>query len=137
VLLFAPVALQLQASLEYFPSEKYTVWMVVAVFVVWLLGVFGLFTWSVVARLQQLNGSTARQSARLVWRKKTPLSGLILVFLGLNLAGIGVYWWLEKLVGMTSAGGILVVFVLQQLFVFFRIQLRQALYASIAIDSGQ
>jgi hypothetical protein len=136
VLLFSPVVLQLQASLEYFPSEKYTVWMVFGVFVVWLLGIFGLFVWSVVARLLRFNGGTARQAARLVWRNKRAFSRLVVVFVGLHLGVIGLYWLLEGVIGMTSAGGIVIVFILQQLFVFCRIQLRQALYASIALRAS-
>jgi hypothetical protein len=36
---------------------------------------------------------------------------------------------LEALIGMTSPGGILVLFIVQQAFVFFRIQIRQMIYA--------
>lgn len=46
-LLWLPVLINLQSSLMYFPSEKYTVWLVFAVLLLWLTGLAVMFLWSV------------------------------------------------------------------------------------------
>ena len=53
-------------------------------------------------------------------------------FVGLQLVLMAVYFMVEAFTGMTSPLLIFVVFVVQQAFVFFRIQIRQMTYAGIA-----
>ena len=53
-------------------------------------------------------------------------------FVALQIFLVGVYWLLESVSGMTSPLLVLIFFVVQQAFVFFRIQIRQMMYASFS-----
>ena len=57
--------------------------------------------------------------------------GVMLAGAGLQLLLLAVYFVVEAYTGMVSAFLILVVFLVQQAFVFSRIQVRQLLYAGI------
>jgi len=137
VLLWFPMALFLEPSLQYFSTEKYTVWLVVGLLVVYITGLGLLFVWSVLSRLVKIQtGNQAIRSLRIglqiFGENKLRLMGLLLAFLAIQLGLILVYWSLEAGIGMTTPAGIVVLFVVQQVFVFFRIQLRQLMYASLS-----
>lgn len=137
VLLWFPMALFLEPSLQYFSTEKYTVWLVVGLLAVYITGLGLLFVWSVLSRLVKIQtGNQAIRSLRIglqiFGENKLRLMGLLLAFLAIQLFLILVYWSLEAGIGMTTPAGIVVLFVVQQVFVFFRIQLRQLMYASLS-----
>ncbi|MBK8193935.1 MAG: hypothetical protein IPK76_12270 [Lewinellaceae bacterium] len=136
-LIWIPTAVLLEPSLEYFSTEQYPVWLVLLLMVVWLLGLAVLFVWSVASRLQHLStGMSVAGSLADGWRvfrsRKAHLLGLLTGFVALQMLLVVLYFTLEGYSGMTSVPLIPVFFAVQQAFVFFRIQIRQMMYAAIA-----
>ena len=137
VLVFLPIALFLEPSLQYFPSEKYSVWLVLVLLSLYLLGLAKLYIWSVLSRLDQISTGTSvfaslGNARRAFWKQKWALLGFVLGFVALQFLLLVVYWQLEAFGGMTSAALIFLYFIVQQAFVFFRIQIRQMMYAGMA-----
>ena len=137
VVVLAPIALNLESWLQNFPSEKYAVWLVLGLLAVYLLGLVKLYIWSVASRLARIRtGATVlaslRSGWRIFWKKKWALLGLVLGFVGFQLVLAKLYWLLEAYTGMVSPGLILLLFVVQQAFAFFKIQIRQMMYAGMA-----
>lgn len=137
ILIFLPIALFFQPSLQFFSSEKYAVWLVLVLLVFWMAGFVELFIWSVLSRVQHLgtSGSVLASiwAGRRIFRKNKAAFLVIMVgFIGLQLLLLVLYFFAEALTGMSSAWLILLVFVLQQLLVFCRIQIRQMMYAGIS-----
>lgn len=141
VLVWFPVALFLESSLQYFPSEKYPVWIVIGLMLLYLLGLAVLFIWSVLSRFAKIRTRTsAKHSLRIGWHSfiehKTGFLGLLLAFLLAQGVLLLIYWLLSSVIGMQTPLAILLTFAIQQIFVFFRIQLRQMMYAGIGYFSG-
>lgn len=139
-LIFMPIALCFQPSLDYFSSEKYPVWIVILLLFIWLSGFAVLFVWSVLSRLKHVGtGATVLGSIQAGGREfrgnKGRLIGLMALFGLLQLLLIALYILVEANVGMVSPMLIFVVFVVQQAFVFFRIQVRVMMYAGLALAS--
>lgn len=137
LVIWLPFGLCLEASLLYFPSEVYTVWLAVGLMIVYGIGLAVLFVWSVLSRLAvvQTGASTMgglRQGWRLFRGNKRRLLGILGLFLLLKSALLALYLILEAATGMQSPLLILVFFAVQQVFVFFRIQIRQMVYAGLA-----
>lgn len=137
LIIWMPFGLCLEASLLYFPSEAYTVWLAVGLMIVYGIGLAVLFVWSVLSRLAIIQtgvgiGASLRQGWRLFRGNKRRLLGLLGLFLLLKSALLALYLMLEAATGMQSPLLILVFFVVQQVFVFFRIQIRQMVYAGLA-----
>ena len=140
VVIVLPIALFFEPSFQYFPSEKYSVWLVLALLSLYLLGLAKLYIWAVLSRLNKLETGASffaslKNSRRVFWKQKWTLLGFVLGFVALQFLLLVVYWQLEAFGGMTSAGLIVLFFILQQVFVFFRIQIRQMMYAGIALIS--
>ncbi len=134
LLILVPIVLFLEPSFQYFSSEQYSVWLVLGLLLLYFLGLSVLFIWSVISRLEKIKtNSGVFQSTRKAWqvfRKNTRYFLLLVVgFMAFQLILVLLYWQLEAWIGMTSIGGILVLFFIQQAFVFFRIQSRQMIYA--------
>ncbi len=134
--IWLPMLLFMEPSLQYFSSEKYTVWLALSLMVIYLVGLALLFIWSVISRFLKIKTDASTASCiKKGWAifRKNKAGFLILMFgfAALQIALLGIYWLLEALTGMTSPGLILVLFVVQQAFVFFRIQLRQILYSGV------
>jgi len=137
VVIWLPTLVFLEPALQYFPSEIYVVWGVFGLLAIWLLGLALLFIWSVISRLQRLQtGASVLTSIKIAWRvfrkNKALFWGLLFGFVGLQLVLVAAYWLLEAFTGMTSPFLILALFLVQQGFVFCRIQIRQMMYAAIA-----
>lgn len=137
VLVFLPIALFLEPSLQYFSSEKYSVWLVLVLLSLYLLGLTKLYIWSVLSRLDQISTGASvfaslGNARRAFWKQKWALLGFVLGFVALQFLLLVVYWQLEAFGGMTSAALIFFYFIVQQAFVFFRIQIRQMMYAGMA-----
>ncbi|MCC6463317.1 MAG: hypothetical protein IT260_22800 [Saprospiraceae bacterium] len=142
VVAWLPVALYLQSMLFYLPSETYSVWMLLGVLALYLAGLGMLLLWSVASRISYLKTKpgvfpSLRSGWTIFWQMKGRFSALLLVFVLLQLGLLALYWQLEAATGMTSALSILGMFLIQQAFVFFRIQLRQMLYAGIGVLIGR
>ena len=138
VVALLPIALFLQASLQYFSSEKYSVAMVLTLLLLYGFGLIKLYIWSVVSRLNHIETGAStfksiRNGWRIFWKNKWILLGFVLGFMVLQLLLLVLYWQLEAFSGMTSAALIGVFFVVQQAFVCFRIQIRQMMYAGIDV----
>lgn len=136
-LIWVPAAIWLEPSLEYFSTEQYSVWLVLLLLVIWLLGLAVLFVWSVASRLQHLSaGDSVAGNLADGWRvfrsRKASLLSLLAGFAALQMLLVATYFTLEGYSGMTSVLLIPVFFVVQQAFIFFRIQIRQMMYAAIA-----
>jgi hypothetical protein len=133
-LILVPIGLFLEPSLQYFSTEQYTVWGTICLLFIFLIGLVVLFIVSVICRFEKIRTGNMiahclRNSWKIFRKNKTGFLGLMSVLIGLQIVLVTVYWLLEALIGMTSPGGILVLFMLQQAFVFFRIQIRQMMFA--------
>lgn len=72
------------------------------------------------------------RAVRIVTRSSRP--ALLLIFvLGAGLAGLGLYLFLDKLTGMTSATGIAAMILVQQVYIYYRTFLR-LLHIKLAAD---
>ncbi len=132
-----PIALNLEGWLQDFPSEKYAAGLVVGMLTIYLMGLAKLYMWSVVSRLSKINTgdsvlASLKTGGQIYWKKKKALLILVLGFVGFQLVLAKLYWLLEGSTGMVLPGLIAVLFVVQQAFAFFRIQIRQMMYAGMA-----
>lgn len=138
VVILLPIVLFLEPSLQYFSSEKYSVWLVLGFLLLYTFGLIKLYVWSVLSRLSYVEtGASTFKSIQngwlIFWKKKWALLGFVLGFMALQLLLMFIYWQLEAFSGMTSTALIGIFFVVQQAFVFFRIQIRQMMYAGIGL----
>lgn len=138
VVMFLPIALFMEPSLQYFSSEKYTVWLVLGLLLLYGFGLIKIYVWSVLSRLNHVEtGASTFKSIqtgrRIFWKNKWTLLGFVLGFVTFQGLLFAVYWQIEAFSGMTSTALIAVLFVVQQAFVFFRIQIRQMIYAGISL----
>jgi len=136
-IIWAPVALSLESWLQNFPSEKYAVGLVLTLLFLYLLGLAVLFIWSVVSRWIKIKTGVSLPASlqtgwQSFWRNKRNLLMVLFGFVALQIFLVGAYWLLESVSGMTSPLLVLIFFVVQQAFVFFRIQIRQMMYASFS-----
>ena len=137
-LIFVPIGMFLLPALEYFTSEITPVWCVIGLLVLYLTGLVKFFIWSVVSRLHHIRTgdtvwSSLKNGRRIFWKKKGALLAFTYGFFALQVLLFVVYWWIESMSGMTTPLLIVVFFILQQAFVFFRIQIRQMVYDGIAV----
>ncbi len=136
--IWLPTLTFFQAAMEYFSSEKYMVWGLLFFTALWLAGLGVLFAWSVLSRLQCLQTSMSvanslKNGGRVFWKNKTRVWVLLIAFAAVQLALMAVYFLLQSWSGMTSPILIVAFFILQQAFVFFRIQLRVMMYAGLSV----
>ena len=135
--IWAPFLAFFEPSLQFFSSEVYTVWLALLLLLVYLVGLAVLFTWSVLSRLVYMErgsriASCLKQGWQIFRKNKKRLLGLLFGFALLQAALFAIYLLLEAATGMTSPFLIAVFFMVQQAFVFFRIQIRQMVYVGIA-----
>lgn len=128
--IWLPVLLFFEPSLTWFYSESGPVWAVFALAAIYLAGLAGLFAWSLTTRLVKIRTGASifhclRNSRRILWKKRVQIFGLLGLFATLHLLVIFLDWQLDA----ASPGWIFVVFVVQQASGFFRIQIRQMVYA--------
>ncbi len=134
--IWLPVATFFEPSLEYFSSEKYSVWVVIFLLFIFLVGLAVLFIWSVLSRLNKIktNGSLLfclKNGWQIFRKNKWQFWVLMSSFVVLQLILVAVYWMLDAFGGMKTPLLILAYFIVQQAFIFFRIQIRQMMYAGI------
>lgn len=131
---FGTFAAKWQSTIEIFPSEKYTVWLLYVLIGIFLLVAAFVYLWSVFTRLHYIKTTSNKMRLSLraglstAWRHFRSSFGILMVYGLLMLLVAVVYWLVEQRWGMTTAALIVVFFVLQQLFVLFRIAWRVALY---------
>lgn len=135
-ILWLPFLTYAEPSLEFLPSEKYIVWTAVALLVLYILGIAGLFIWSVLTRfyflkIEQNIGHCLVMAFRFTRRHFRSFLLLLGVFVLIQVFFIAFYLLLETLTGMTTPPLIALFFVIQQSFVFLKIQLRQMVYAAM------
>jgi hypothetical protein len=138
LVILIPIGMYLQPALEHFSSEAGVVWMVIALLLLYLIGLVKFYIWSVLSRLYRLQHNISpihalRMGLRIFWKNKWLLLSFVFGFVGLQVLLFMLYWWLESVSGMTTPVLILVFFLVQQAFVFFRVQIRQMMYAGIAL----
>lgn len=136
LIIFLPIVLFFERSLQYFNSEKPAVWLVFLLLAVWLAGFMVLFVWSVLSRVQYLRTgasvwSSLKNGGRIFRKNKALVATLMAAFGLLQILMVLIYWTVEAYTGMVSPLLILVVFLVQQAFVFGRIQVRQMMYAAL------
>lgn len=136
--IFFPLSSFFQPSIQYFSSEKYIVWFSLPLLLIWLTGLGALFVCSVLSRFFYLkNNSSAFASIRAGWqvfsKNKMPFLSLMALFAAMQMVLWVLYFFVEALTGMTVPYLILLVFLIQQFFVFIRIQIRQMMYAGIGL----
>ncbi len=135
-LLWIPFGLAFEPMLTTFTSEAYAVWLALLLLGVYLLGLAFLFVWSVLSRFHRINtDSTMWQclgyARRSIWRYKALILGLLGLFALAQIILVYLYSRLEHSIVPHSAFLLLLLFLLQQVFVFVRIQVRQMMYAGI------
>jgi hypothetical protein len=133
---FAPIGLALQPALDSFSSEIPVVWSIVAGLVIYFLGLSCLFLWSISSRFWKIKtGDSIHSSIKNGWKffrkNKSRLFGLLGLFFVLQCVLVLFYWLLEAFFGMTSPFLIVFMALIQQIFAFFRVQIRQMLYLGI------
>ena len=137
IIMLVPLALSFEPALQYFSSEKPIVWIALGLLGLFFLGLIFLFSWSVLSRISAIQANAGvfaqvRNGWRLLLQHKGRYCSIVLGFYGIQIGLLVIYWNLESLSTNNSAGLIFLFFLLQQAFIFFRIQLRQMMYASIA-----
>jgi hypothetical protein len=137
-LILMPIATFLQPALVYFPSEKYVVWGILTLLLLYFLGLVFLLIWSVLSRLDKIkNNNSIFASIKNGWQvfraNKHALWGILGLFFCLQATLIGFYWTLEAFLGMTSPFLIFFMAFIQQIFAFFRIMMRQMLYLGMKV----
>jgi len=139
-LILMPIATFLQAALLHFPSEKYVVWGIFALLFLYFLGLIFLFIWSILSRLVKIRNNaptfiSIKTAWNIFWVRKRDLWQKLGLFLALQALLIAFYWFLECFLGMTSPFLIFFMAFIQQIFIFFRIMMRQMCYLMIRQDS--
>jgi hypothetical protein len=134
--IWIPVGIYLEPALENLPNEKYVVWGVLTILLIYVLGLCGLFLWSVSSRLWKLRtGATIfaslRHGGRQYWKNKGRSWGLLGLFFCLQVGLVALYWLLDAFIGMTSPVLIVLMFVVQQGFSFLRVVIRQMCYMGL------
>lgn len=137
-MLWLPVLMSLQWSLEYFSSEIISVWAVVLISVVYLAGLAVIYLWSILVRMDIIreNNSLSRalvKGLKMLFEQKMPLVKLFSGYALLQFLLIALYWSLDALIGMRSPTGIALLFLAQQIFVYLRILLQSGLYRTISL----
>ncbi|MCC6727637.1 MAG: hypothetical protein IT258_24235, partial [Saprospiraceae bacterium] len=127
---------QLQTNLETMATEKTVLGYLLAVVIVWLMGVIYLFNASVIARTAILEQGVSvwramKKGLGFTARHFFKTMGIFLCFTLLQLAATAIYWTLEGKSGMVTACLVLVFFCLQQLLVLIRIMGRLMLTAGL------
>ena len=122
-------------------TGEFSVFLVLSLLLIYVMGLVKVFIWSVTSRLARIKtGATIARSLYVggqdYWRHSWRLVGLTTGFVILQLFLVAAYWVLETSSGMITPGLILVFFAIQQAFIFFRIQIRQMMYASISLVTG-
>lgn len=134
--IWIPIGIYLQPALENLPNEKYVVWGTLTMLLIYLLGLSGLFLWSVSSRFRKLQtGTTILQSLhsgwQQYWKNKGRSWGLLGLFFCLQVGLVALYWLLDAFVGMTSPGLMVIMFVVQQGFSFLRVLVRVMVYMGL------
>ncbi|MFN0214587.1 MAG: hypothetical protein ACKVT2_10065 [Saprospiraceae bacterium] len=136
MLTLAPIAMFFQPALRYFITEQYAVWAVMFLIVIYLAGLVILMVWSLISRVLFVNNlsmisSSLKNGWRTFHKNGRAFLRLMMAFLGVQVLLLAIYWVLEAFIGMTTPVGILLLFLIQQAFVFLRIQVRQMLFAGV------
>lgn len=134
-LILLPLAMMIQPSLEYFSSEKYTVWILFFAIGVWLIGVAELVGMSILTRLNCIREGNSvwagiKSGIRQFRSKKRHYMAILGSIFLFQVVLMVVYFNIETHTGFSTIG-VLGLFLLQQVFSFVRIQLRQLLYLVI------
>ncbi|MFM8374313.1 MAG: hypothetical protein ACKOCO_18225 [Bacteroidota bacterium] len=134
-LLFVPLLIALMPMLESFQSETTAIGIALLVVAVWLTGCSVLFVWSLLTRIRQSGGNRTWPAVRAGWRdfqgKNSRYIQVVALFLAVQLLLAAIYLLLSGTTGTHTGGGIFVVFLLQQLFVYSRIVLRGVMYSTV------
>ena len=138
VAIFLPMVLWVLPALENSVTEIGTVWTVLGLLGLYVAGLLFIQVWSVLSRLQHIRASTSvavslRTGLQTLIRHKWKLMLFIFAFFAVQVLLFVIYWWLESHSGMITPVLIVIFFLIQQAFAFFRIQLRQMAYAGIAL----
>lgn len=140
-LLFVPLLMNLIPMLESFRSETAAVGIALLTVALWLTGCSVLFVWSLLAKIRQVGGTRTWTALRAGWRdfwmKKSRYTLTVVMFLLIQLLLAAIYLFLSGATGTHTGGGIFVVFLLQQLFVYSRIVLRGVMYGTIRVIQNE
>lgn len=137
-ILWGPFVIFFPVSAEYFSSEIGSMYLMFALMFVFLFGLFFLFNWSVIARLEIISENrrtwpAIKNGFYLARKKYFSVTGLFLLFFFIELIFIGIYWLAEGASGMVSPGLILVFFLVQQFLIIIRIMARLMMYAGVDV----
>ena len=135
-IVWIPTIALLEPMLAFFSSEKYIIWVVFLMLMVWFIGLGLLFVWSVCSRLYYFQGQVSTKAClmggwRFFGRQRGRLLGLFAAFAGFKALLMVGYLFLDAFVEIQTSGLVVLFFLLQQAVVFGKIQIRQMVYAGI------
>jgi hypothetical protein len=144
MVIFLPVGRFLEPSLEYFSNEKYSLYGLLFLLIVYLIGLSYLFLWSVASRFWKIEtNATIATCLKIGWwafnKNKGSTWRLLGLFFLLQLFLALIYQSIDSLWGMKSVSLLVFMAFAQQLFSFFRVIIRQIFYTAyikILIDKG-
>lgn len=133
ILIWLPAFAYIGASFESLPSEKPMIWVFLFALIIWGLGLAFFFIWSLLSRLRYIHTSSSifggiKKAWGVFYRHKWRLWSFFVLFFLLQCLLIIAYHFIESLIPALSAGAILLLFFIQQLFIFIRILMRISLY---------
>lgn len=136
-LLFLPTAMLFQPALAFFPNEKYAIYGFLLLLLIYFIGLNALFLWSVLSRFYKIKTGSplfvcVKKGIEIFRKNSLRVWALTGIFLGIQLCMIVLYWNLSTILGSTSPILILITVLIQQIFVFCRVSLRQMLYSALS-----
>lgn len=136
-LIFMPIALYLQAALEFLPNEKYLVWGILFLLVIYLIGLLFLLLLSVLSRYAKIETqegtfASVKNGWKTFRKNKWSYLSFLALFAAFQLLFMLFYWTISSLIGMSTTFGIVFMVLIQQIFAFSKVMLRQIFYVGIA-----
>jgi hypothetical protein len=134
-IIWVPFMAFFMQSVEYFSSEKVSVWLLLAVMAVYLIIIGFLFVWSMVARLRVMaEGSRIWPAIKgsLAWslRRFFPSMLLVALFFSLHILLFFFYWGVYDS-SLASLGWILFFVLVQQAVAYLRVLVRCMVFAGM------
>ncbi len=133
--LWLPIITNMQKILIQYKDERVFIWVVIGILVVYFVGLWILFAWSLLGRIYYIqNGVTIfkgiKQGLSIFLEQWKPVFINIIAFLLLNIVVGAVYFGIINLFKPDTFFFLLLMFIIQQVFILGRIIIRFGFYSS-------